>query len=309
MSESNSGLPTVAVGLCVRNCEKTVAKTVESVTKQEYPTDRFSLIVVDGCSTDGTVGTIEDKLKCSEAKSLFLSDGGRGLSFARQLVVDNCLSKYIVWIDGDNFLPPDFLNKQVAYMEKHPHAGFCGAAIVPLGQSIVSRLQGYQWVIPASDRKRAGYLMGKTGIQGTICRMDAIKSVGGFDLSIEGAGEDVDLFIRMKVAGWEIGNNKETRIYHYMRDTWSSLWKESVWWGYGTQYLTTKHRPFFPPLTRRAGFAILECAKLTFKSFKLTKDLGCVFMPLHYGLRRLGFLVGHIYARRYRYEAKAQLTS
>jgi len=309
MNESNSGFPTVAVGLCVRNCEKTVTKTVESVTKQVYPASMFSLIVVDGCSTDNTVGTIKDRLKYAHVKSLFLSDDGRGLSFARQLVVDNCLSKYILWIDGDNFLPSDFLNKQVAYMEKHPRAGFCGAAVVPLGQSIVSRLQGYQWVIPASDRKKAGYLMGKTGIQGTICRMDAIKSVGGFDLSIEGAGEDVDLFIRMKVAGWEIGNNEETRIYHYMRDTWRSLWKESVWWGYGTQYLTSKHRSFFPSLKRRAGFAILDCARLTFKSFKLTKDLGCVFMPLHYGLRRLGFLVGHMYARRYRYEPKIQLTS
>jgi glycosyltransferase involved in cell wall biosynthesis len=302
MNELNSELPKVTIGLCVRNCEKTVAKTVESVTKQEYPTSSFSLIVVDGCSTDDTVGTIKDKLKYSDATSLFLSDDGRGLSFARQLAVDSCLSKYIVWIDGDNVLPPDFLRKQVEYMEKHPRVGFCGAGIVPLGESIVSRLQGYQWVIVVSDWKKAGYFMGKTGIQGTICRVDAIKSVGGFDSSIKGAGEDADLFIRMKVAGWEIGANKGTRIYHFMRDTWRNLWKESVWWGYGTYYLASKHKPFFPPLKRRAGFALLDCAKLTFKSFRLTKDLACVFMPLHYGLRRLGFLVGHICARRYGYE-------
>jgi GT2 family glycosyltransferase len=194
-------------------------------------------------------------------------------------------------------------------MEERAKVGFCGVKTIPLGKSIVSRLQGYQWAIPASDWKKAGYLMGKTGIQGTICRVDVIKSVGGFDLSIEGAGEDVDLFIRMKVAGWKIGANNEIWIYHFMRDTWYSLWKESVWWGYGTYYLASKHRSFFPPLKSRASFAILDCARLTFKSFKLTKDLACVLMPLHYGLRRLGFLVGHIYARRYRYEPKIQLTS
>jgi len=118
----------------------------------------------------------------------------------------------------------------------------------------------------------------------------------------------VDLFVRMKIAGWGIGSNEETKIYHYMRDTWRGLWKESVWWGYGTAYVASKHKPLFPSLKRRAGFAILDCAKLTFKSFKLTKDLACVFMPLHYGLRRLGFLTGHIYARRHGYKPKILLT-
>jgi len=288
----------VAIGLCVKNTEKTIAKNIESIVNLDYPKNRFRLIVVDGCSTDNTIGIIKDNLKGTGVRVVFLSDDGKGLSYARQLIFENCDSKYIVWVDGDNVLPSNFLKSQVGYMEEHAKAGFCGAKIIPLGESIVARLQGYQWVIPASDRKKVGYFMGKTGIQGTICRVDAIKSVGGFDLSIEGAGEDVDLFIRMKLAGWEIGANKETRIYHFMRDTWRGLYKESVWWGYGTYYLASKHKPFFPSLKRRAGFAIVECINLTFKSFRLTKDLACVMMPIHYGLRRLGFLVGHIRAHK-----------
>jgi len=291
-----SDLPSVVVGLCVRNCEKTIAECIESIINLDYPLDRFLLVIVDGCSTDNTVRIIKDKLNRTNIKAFFLSDDGRGLSYARQMVVDNCDAKYVVWVDGDNVLPANFLRSHVEYMERHPKVGFCGAKIVPLGGSVVSRLQGYQWVIHASDWKKAGYFMGKTGIQGTICRVEAIRSVGGFDLSINGAGEDVDLFIRMRLAGWEIGSNKGTKIYHYMRDTWRGLWKESVWWGYGTAYIASKHKQFFPSLKRRAGFAILDCAKLTFKTFKLTKDLACIFMPIHYGLRRLGFLTGHFYA-------------
>ena len=304
MKELDSSFPKVVIGLCVRNCEKTIAKTVESITGLDYLTDRFNLIVVDGYSTDNTVGVIKDKLGNSDVRTVFLSDGGRGLSYARQLVVDNCRSRYVVWIDGDNVLPENFLRSQVDFMENHPDVGFCGVRIVPLGEGVVSRLQGYQWTIPASDWKRAGYLMGKIGIQGVICRVDAMESVGGFDLSIGGAGEDVDLFIRMRLAGWEGGSNNGTRIYHFMRDTWRGLWKESVWWGYGTYYISSKHRPFFPSMKRRAGFAILDCIKLTFKSIKLTKDLACVMMPLHYGIRRMGFLFGHwlAYKNGHRYK-------
>jgi glycosyltransferase involved in cell wall biosynthesis len=304
MGELDSGFPVVTIGLCVRNCERTVAKTVESIINQDCPNNRFRLMVVDGCSTDNTVGVIRDKLGNSDVKAVFLSDDGRGLSYARQLVVDNCCSKYVVWIDGDNVLPQNFLKSQVDFMENHSDVGFCGVRIVPLGRSVVSRLQGYQWVIPASDWRKAGYLMGKIGIQGVICRVDAMKSVGGFDLSIGGAGEDVDLFIRMRLAGWEGGSNNGARVYHFMRDTWRGLWRESVWWGYGTYYISSKHRPFFPSMKRRAGFAILDCIKLTFKSIKLTKDLACVMMPLHYGIRRMGFLFGHwlAYKNGHRYK-------
>jgi len=298
--DKSSSLPT-AIGLCVRNSEKTVAKTVKSITNQDYPKDKFILVTVDGCSTDRTVDVIENALKKASFKSLSLSDEGRGLSYARQLVVNNCDSKYIVWVDGDNVLPTNFLKSQVEYMEKHPKTGICGANIVPLGESIVSRLQGYQWVIPTSDLKRVGYYLGKTGIQGTICRVEAIKNVGGFNLSIDGAGEDVDLFIRIRLAGWAIGSNEGTRIYHYMRDSWRGLWKESVWWGYGTYYVASKHKSLFPSLKKRASFAILDCIRLTFKSFKLTKDLACIAMPLHYSIRRLGFLTGHWHARKNKY--------
>ena len=294
-------LPSVTIGLCIRNSERTIGNNVESITNLDYPTNSFCLLVVDGCSTDRTLQIIQEVLKGSGVDFTILSDNGKGLSFARQMVVDRCNSKYVLWVDGDNLLAPDFLWAQVQFMEIHPKAGFCGVRTTPLGKSIVSRLQGYQWTIPVSEWSKAGYKMGKTGIQGTICRMDAMKGVGGFDLSVEGAGEDVDLFIRMKVAGWETGLNEETSICHFMRDTWTGLWRESIWWGYGTSYISSKHSSFFPGLSRRAGFAVTDCVKLTFKSFELTHDIACVLMPIHYFIRRLGFLVGHWRARNNRY--------
>ncbi len=299
-------LPSVTIGVCVRNSERTIGKNIESIINLDYPKSKFCLLVVDGCSTDRTVQIIQETLKDSNIDFTILSDNGQGLSFARQMVVDRCNSKYVLWVDGDNLLATNFLKTQAQFMENNPKAGFCGVRTAPLGKSVVSRLQGYQWTIPVSDLARAGYKIGKTGIQGTICRMDAIRNVGGFDRSIEGAGEDVDLFIRMKIAGWEMGFSEETPIYHFMRDTWTGLWRESVWWGYGTSYIASKHKSFFPALKRRAGFAITDCIKLTFKSFELTHDLGCVLMPIHYGIRRLGFLVGHWRANNNNYSYKKQ---
>jgi GT2 family glycosyltransferase len=261
------------------------------------------LTVVDGCSSDNTMKIIREKLEGSGVKSVFANDGGRGLSVARQMIVDSCSSKYIVWVDGDNVLPPNFLKAQVEYLENaNLKTGSCAVKPIPLGKRLVARLQGYQWIIWASNWKEDDSIMGKTAMQGTICRVDAIRDVGGFDCTIKGAGEDIELFIRMKDAGWGIGVNKQTRIYHNMRDTWSGLWKESVWQGYANHYFTAKHTHFYPSLGRRAYLEILGCVKLTLISFKLTKDLGCILMPLLFSLWWLGSLMGHYYARRDGYE-------
>jgi len=285
----------VVIGLCVKNSSKTIGQNVDSIKNLDYPKDKFQLIVVDGCSSDNTMEIIREKLEGTGIESVFTNDGGRGLSLARQLVVDTCNSPYIIWVDGDNVLSSNLLKSQVEYMNTHQEFAFVGVMLIPLGDTIVSRIQGYQMIIPASDWRARS-------LQGAIFRVSAIRDVGGFDTAIEGAGEDADLFIRLKIAGWAIGLNRETKIYHYMRDTWRGLWKESVWFGYATHYLTAKHRLFFSSLGRRASLDIADCIKLTFVSFKLTKDLGCVLMPFHYGLTRLGFLVGHYYARKNEYE-------
>jgi len=299
VNESDSSFPRVAIGLCVRNCEKTIAKTAESILKLRYPRSRFKIEIVDGCSNDNTVGIIKDRLWEDNVRTSFLSDNGQGLSFARQLIVDNCDCKYVVWVDGDNVLPTNFLKSQVKFMEKHKGVGVCKVRTVPLGDSVVSRLQGYQMVIPTSDWKKSfTNIDARIGAQGTICRVEAIQSVGGFDLSIEGAGEDTDLFIRVKSAGWSIGFNDETFIYHFMRDTWRELWKESVWWGYGRWQVSHKHESCFPSLKYRVGFVFLDCLRFSLKSLDLTKDLACIIMPLHYGLKRFGFLIGMWRAKR-----------
>src|SRR5262245_15313084 len=49
-----SSLPLVSVVVPVRNEAAFVGSLIDTIFKQDYPSDRFEVIVADGLSTDGT---------------------------------------------------------------------------------------------------------------------------------------------------------------------------------------------------------------------------------------------------------------
>ena len=296
--------PYITVGLCARNSGKTLSKAIRSILRTDYPEDKMELIVVDGMSRDKTMEIVKAELGDTSLRYVSLCDGGRGLCCARQMVFDSARGKYIVWMDGDNVVPSHFIRRHVEFMEGKPNVGASAAFIIPRGDTIVARLQGYQWLVPALVETRTRKLERHSkapilGMQGVVCRVKAMKDVGGFDLGIMSAGEDVDVFIRMQHNGWKIGRTPNTWIYHYMRDDWRSLMRESVWWGYGRHCLSHKHRKMVGSLvTKRTRFLLLDMVELTLKSARLFKDSACLLMPLHYLWRRAGFFIGFSKAHR-----------
>src|SRR3954469_5617469 len=47
-------LPFISVGVPVRNEARFIGGTVDQLVGQDYPAERFEVLVVDGCSTDST---------------------------------------------------------------------------------------------------------------------------------------------------------------------------------------------------------------------------------------------------------------
>ncbi|MFQ5799724.1 MAG: glycosyltransferase, partial [Bacteroidota bacterium] len=51
---NDSGLPFITITMPVRDEERSVERTLADILKQDYPPDRFEVIVADGESTDRT---------------------------------------------------------------------------------------------------------------------------------------------------------------------------------------------------------------------------------------------------------------
>ncbi|MEM3503301.1 MAG: glycosyltransferase [Nitrososphaeria archaeon] len=293
--------PTVTLGLCVKNNASTVKMTLESILAQDYPMQNLQLVIVDGLSSDNTVGIVKSVLTDSQLEWFLLSDGGKGLAFARQLVVNNSFGKYIIWIDGDHILYNDFVSKHVNFMEKNTDVGAAEGYMEYIATNTISKLEGYSWNI--YNLRRIDKDLKSLSTCGAIYRTSAIKVVGGFDTRLRRASEDSDISYRIKNHGWRLRINPEARFKHIMRGDWNSLWKEYFWWGYSSHFIFHKHTNLINPYRFLPPVAFLSGIRLGIKAYSMTRDISCILMPFHYTWKRTAWTYGFIKAHFDGYKA------
>jgi glycosyltransferase involved in cell wall biosynthesis len=228
------------IGLCVKDSDLTIKETVESIVRQDFPHEKMEIIVVDGESKDRTLTIVRDGLRISDIQVKLYSDNGKGLGAARQIVVDNASGKYIVWVDGDNVIPENFVRKQVEFMDLNPKVGAAqGKWGLHKTKSLVATLANLS-ELESEDLDNNITAIGT--VKG-IYRLRAIRQAGDFDKFIKGASEDLDLSYRIWMSGWSLSKSQAI-LYQRWRTTWKDLWKWYSWWGYGEHY--RKHK--FPNL-------------------------------------------------------------
>ena len=286
----NPSKPKVTLGLCVKNIEATVAHTMRSILEQDFPHELMELIVVDGCSKDNTLRIIKRYLSSVDTKTRLFFEN-KGLGFARQIVVDNALGDYVIWVDGDMFLPRDHVRKQVEFMERNPTVGIGRARYGIWPESgPVAYLENIPFVVE-SLRHNKDVPLGICGTEGAIYRVKAMRQVGGFDTNIRGAGEDTDLARRILAAGW-VAQATDAAFYELCKESWKELWNQYSWWGCGGHYTFHKTRNLDIPIKMSPLGGFLAGILRFPLAYKLTGRKLLFLLPFHYAFKRLAFCYG-----------------
>ncbi|MEM1506754.1 MAG: glycosyltransferase [Candidatus Bathyarchaeia archaeon] len=282
----------VALGLCVKNSEKTIGYVMDSVLKQDYPHEDIEIIVVDGFSRDNTLKIIGHYASESKFTINFFSEN-IGLGFARQMVVNNASGDYVIWIDSDTVFPKDFVKKQVEFMDRNKKVGIGRARYGILnGLNYVAFLENIPFVVESLRimvNEKAP--LGICGTEGAIYRTKAIRQAGGFDENIKGAGEDIDLARRILALGWE-ARVTDAIFYEICKESWWDIWKQYFWWGYGGHYIFHKTKDLdFPFKMSPLGGFMAGILRFPY-AFQLVKRKILCLLPFHYAFKRLAFCYG-----------------
>ena len=88
------------------NYSKFLDRAIRSAFVQNYPTDKYELIVVDDCSTDKSLEIIESY---GDLISKIYLKNNVGLSKARNIGVEESNGEYIIFIDADDFIHRDLI--------------------------------------------------------------------------------------------------------------------------------------------------------------------------------------------------------
>jgi len=274
----------------VKNAEKTIEETLDSITTQDFPHENMEIIIVDGGSRDKTIDIAINKISKTDIREKVLCDEGKGLGTARQMVVDNARGEYIVWVDNDVVLSKDFVRKQVDFISKNRDMGLV------IGQYEHIELEGE---LVSNIQSLFASLLRMVSLSATICKTAAIKEVNGFDKRIKGASEDTDIASRMVLAHWKLAINSKAKFHHKQKGTIRDLANRGVWYGYGGHFMRHKYEarikiPYrLPPVYLGWGLKLsFEAYKKYWKKISFLIPIPCLFFSIGWCL---GFTLGHIH--------------
>ena len=129
--------PLVSIVIPMYNAEKYIKEAILSITNQTYK--NLEIIIIDDCSKDKSVEIV----KSIEDDRIILIKNDENLQQPKTRNKGLMLAKgkYIANMDADDISVQDRIEKQVAFMEKHPWIDICGTQIEKFGKrNFIKRL-------------------------------------------------------------------------------------------------------------------------------------------------------------------------
>ena len=156
------------------------------------------IVYADSGSTDGSVALAESmgaRTVVAEGSPMTAARGrNAGFEALRKHYPDCDL---VHFIDGDCVIEHDWVEKAARFLDEHPRAAVaCGQRFeAHPDASFYNRIIDDEWNTPVGRALACG--------GDALMRVDAFEQVGGFRSGLI-AGEEPDLCVRLREAGWEI---------------------------------------------------------------------------------------------------------
>lgn len=243
----------ISIVVPIRNEQNYILQTLDSLINQEYPEDKYEIIVVDGMSTDNTCRVVRNYINTHKEKNIYLLKNPRKLSScARNTGVKTAKGRLIAVIDGHVFIPNNQLFKNMEEI-KESKSAYCLARPAPLDVPGLKSGTAY-WIAQARKtwlgHSQNSYIysdyegFANPVSSGFAYDKSVFKKVGYFDESFD-AAEDVEFHFRLFMAGIEAYTSPRLLIYSYPRESLLALFKQQVRYGIGRAKFVIKHKNGF----------------------------------------------------------------
>ena len=218
--------PLVSVIIPVYNAADTIEHVLDGLVNQDYPSDKFEVLVVDDGSTDGgerIIGHYPVRL---------LKQNHKGASAARNKGIRNARGEFILLLDSDCFVDADWIRLHVDAQNKYGGQACVGGsfAFPPKGVNFIERCDYYScWYEqhPLCPSRFDYEYLPSTNMSFSRLLVD---HVGGFDESLQ-TGEDVDFCQRIVQERKRIIFQPQIAVYHRGRTRLKDYLKHHYRWG------------------------------------------------------------------------------
>lgn len=221
----------ISIIVCTYNRDLYIGQMLERLARNTFPADRWEIILVDNNSTDRTASICASFQAAHPGINYhYFLEKEQGLSHARNRGIQEAHGDVIVFLDDDAFVEDRYLENLERRLSEYPDAGAFGGRIDPLFESgkapawlcpwtlsWVSALDKGDKVTLFTDKYPIGANMG--------LRKETLASCGGFSTRLGRTGknlmggEEKDLFLRVRRAGYKIYYFPDVRVQHVIPES------------------------------------------------------------------------------------------
>jgi len=216
--------PTVYIIVLNYNRKDDTLDCLESLYRMDYP--NFRVVMVDNGSNDGTALAVMDVYQhayvIENKKNLMFSEGNNvGIRAALAEGAD-----YVMLLNNDTVVAPDMLTKMMAAVQAHPEAGMAAPLIyyyqpkdrIWYAGGVVKLWQGLTAHRGIREKDTGQYRDVEYTDYVTGCAMlltrECLEKVGLLDPAYYIYGEDADLSMRARLAGYRLLFVPAAKMWH-----------------------------------------------------------------------------------------------
>lgn len=239
-------VPFITVSMPVRNEERFIESSLRQLLNQDYPDDRYEIIVADGLSTDKTRHKVNAIIE-NYNQVVLVSNPGIFPSSGRNVSFKNGKGDFFVVVDGHCKIDDKNFLKNIADAFQRSKADCLGRPqpfIVPDAETI-QRAIALARTSPLGHSANSFIHSGEEGYfspvsMGCAYSKKVFDTIGYLDESFD-ACEDVEFNYRVEKAGFKSFFTPRIAVQYYPRDSFKSLFQQLKRYGEGRARFLFKH--------------------------------------------------------------------
>jgi len=239
--------PKVSFIIPILNEEKTLAQCLDSLLSLDYPKENIEILLAMGNSTDKTRPIAEGYSK-RHYNVIILDNPTGNTAIGRNICIQHSTGEMLMNYSGHVVAEKNLLKELALRLQKEPVdvAAVGCSNLSPGKQNFVGEVSGAGFLSFMGGRnffsQNAVFPEERytDHLSFSCYRKDFVEKVGGFD-PVFWCGQDYELDIRLRKAGYKILYTPKTRVYHFKRDSVRLLWRQMYRYGIARAKMVKKH--------------------------------------------------------------------
>jgi cellulose synthase/poly-beta-1,6-N-acetylglucosamine synthase-like glycosyltransferase len=227
----------------MRNEERYIEACLRSLAGQDYPRDRFEVLVIDGESTDRSRDLAQQFTLADDFDVRILDNPARKTAPGLNIGLEAARGEVIVRVDAHAEVAPDFLSQSIAAL-RETDADAVGGPIESVAEGLVGEAIALAMSSPFGVGNAAFRYSRRPQYTDTVAfaayRRDVFERIGGFAEDID-FGEDDEFNYRLGDAGGRIFLSPTIRSVYHTRSSLPALFRQYRAYGRAKVQVLRRH--------------------------------------------------------------------